>query len=205
MFFNRKKEEEEDEDDFGRTLNPVPGLKELLERDKIDPLKLSIAFQAGDDDNIIIEDRTDIILIEMKKARHIEWKVDSLRALFRGTKNPPPEHEMAKYPDEYVGFFYGIERYVHTACSIKTPYPFDEQFIEVYSLMRRRPDSKSTGLLHDVVWQAAALALGLREWSEAEYTAVFAQLTRSVRTFSMGKDSRNYVEYLNGTVGRFGR
>ena len=71
--------------------------------------------------------------------------------------------------------------------------------------MRRRPDSKSTGIIHDVAWQAAAFALGLREWSEAEYVAVFAQLTRSVRTFSIGKDSRNYIEYLNGTVGKHGK
>ena len=203
MFFNRKKEE--DDDDFGRVLNPVPGLRELLEKDKLDPSRLSIAFPIGDDDKIISEDRTNIILVEMGKTRHIEWQVDSIRTLFRGTKSPPPDHEMAHYPDEYVGFFYGIERYVHTACSIRNPYPFDEQFVEVYSMMRRRPDLKSTGLIHDVVWQAAALVLGLREWSEAEYVAVFAQLTRSVRTFSIGKDSRNYIEYLNGTVGRGGK
>jgi hypothetical protein len=202
MFFNQKIKD--DNDDFGSPLNPVPGLRELLEKDKLDPSRLSIAFPIGDDDKIISEDRTNIILVEMGKTRHIEWRVDSLRALFRGTKNPPPDHEMAHYPDEYVSFFYGIEKYVHSACSIKTPYPFDEQFIEVYSLMRRRPDSKSTGLIHDVVWQGAALTLGLREWSEAEYVAVFAQLTRSVRTFSIGKDSRNYIEYLNGTVGRDG-
>jgi hypothetical protein len=202
MFFNRKKED--DDDDFGRVLNPVPGLRELLEKNKIDPQELAIGFPVGDDGEIVFEDRTKIILHD-RKNRHIEWRVDSLRSLFRGIKNPPPDHEMAHYPDEYVGFFYGIERYVHSACSIRNPYPFDEQFIEVYSMMKRRPDSKSTGLIHDVVWQAAALTLGLREWSEAEYVAVFAQLTRSVRTFSIGKDSRNYIEYLNGTVGKNGK
>lgn len=202
MFFNRK--EEKDNDDFGGALNPVPGLRDLLEKDKIDPSELSVGFPVGDDGEIVFGDRTKIILHD-RKNRHVEWKVDSLRALFRGTRNPPPDHEMAKYPDEYVGFFYGIEKYVYSACSIRTPYPFDEQFVEVYSLMKRRPDSKSTGLIHDVVWQAAALTLGLREWSEAEYVAVFAQLTRSVRTFSIGKGSRNYIEYLNGTVGRYGK
>lgn len=202
MFFNRKKED--DDDDFGRVMNPVRGLRELLEKDKIDPQELAIGFPVGDDGEFVIEDRSNIILLD-RKNRHIEWRVDSLRALFRGTKNPPPDHEMAHYPDEYVGFFYGIERYLHSACSIRTPYPFDEQFIEVYSMMKRRPDSKSTGMIHDVVWQAAAFALGLREWSEAEYVAVFAQLTRSVRTFSIGKDSRNYIEYLNGTVGKNGK
>jgi hypothetical protein len=199
MFFNQKSKN--DVFDLGRALNPVPGLQELLEKDKIDPQELAIGFPVGDDGEIVFEDRTNIILHD-RNNRHIGWKVDSLRALFRGTKNPPPDHEMTHYPDEYVDFFYGIEKYVHSACSIKSPYPFDEQFIEVYSMMRRRPDSKSTGMIHDVVWQAAALTLGLREWSEAEYVAVFAQLTRSARTFSIGEDSRNYIEYLNGTVGR---
>ncbi|MFA6568622.1 MAG: hypothetical protein WCS96_10445 [Victivallales bacterium] len=202
MFFNRKKKNEDD--DFGRVLNPVPGLKELLEKDKVDPVELAIGFPVGDDGEIVFEDRSNIILHD-RKNRHVDWRIDSLRALFRGTKSPPPDHEMAQYPEEYVGFFYGIEKYVHSACSIKSPYPFDEQFVEIYSMMRRRPDSKSTGMIHDVVWQAAALTLGLREWSEAEYVAVFAQLTRSVRTFSIGKDSRNYIEYLNGTVGKSGK
>ena len=202
MFFNRKKKNEDD--DFGRVLNPVPGLKELLEKDKVDPVELAIGFPVGDDGEIVFEDRSNIILHD-RKNRHVDWRIDSLRTLFRGTKNPPPDHEMAQYPEEYVGFFYGIEKYVHSACSIKSPYPFDEQFVEIYSMMRRRPDSKRTGMIHDVVWQAAALTLGLREWSEAEYVAVFAQLTRSVRTFSIGKDSRNYIEYLNGTVGKSGK
>jgi hypothetical protein len=132
MLLNQKNKEENN--DFDRVLNPVPGLRELIEKDKIEPGDLAIGFSVGDDGKFIIEDRSKIVLLDRKNPRHIEWKVDSLRALFRGTKNPPPDHEMAHYPDEYVSLFYGIERYVHTLCSIKRPYPFDEQFIEVYSI-----------------------------------------------------------------------
>lgn len=70
--------------------------------------------------------------------------------------------------------------------------------------MRRRPDGKSLGPLHDVVWQSAALVLGLRPWSEAEYAAVFGQLARSARHFRMGPSSRNYFEYVRTKVGQEG-
>ena len=80
--------------------------------------------------------------------------------------------------------------------------PTDEEFIELYSAMRRRPDGKSLGPLHDVVWQAACLALGMTQVSEAEFSAVFGQLTRSVRHFRAGHTSRNYIGYLRSTFGR---
>ena len=32
----------------------------------------------------------------------------------------------------------------------------DDKFVEAYSAMRRRPDGKSLGYIHDVVWQLAA-------------------------------------------------
>lgn len=93
--------------------------------------------------------------------------------------------------------FYGIEKCVRLVCSVKKQLPSDEMFIELYSLMRRRPDHRSIGVLHDVVWEAAALQLGLRELSEVEYAAIFAQLARSARHFKIGKDSRNYIAYLS--------
>jgi hypothetical protein len=73
---------------------------------------------------------------------------------------------MAHYPPEYVMFFYGIEHNVLLFCELTRP-PIDAEFIEIYAQMRRRPDGKSLGPLHDVIWQSAAVALGLRPWSEA--------------------------------------
>ena len=60
---------------------------------------------------------------------------------------------------EYVMFFYGIEHNVLLFCEL-TRQPIDAEFIEIYAQMRRRPDGKSLGPLHDVIWQSAAVALG---------------------------------------------
>jgi hypothetical protein len=68
--------------------------------------------------------------------------------------------------------------------------------LETYTQMRRRPNGKSLGPLHDVVWQSAALVLGLSVWSEAEYTAVFGQLARSTRHLRLFPSSRNYYENI---------
>ncbi len=107
---------------------------------------------------------------------------------------------MAHYPPNSVMFFYGIEHKVLLFCAL-THHPLDAEFIEIYAQMRRRPDGKSLGPLHDVIWQSAAVVLGLRPWSAAEYTAVFGQLCRSARHFHIGPSSRNYLEYLQQTIG----
>jgi len=128
------------------------------------------------------------------------WTVPSLRALFRGDRQPPPEKELEHYPEESVDLFYGVESHVELYVDTGLE-PTDEEFIEIYSTMRRRPDGKSLGPLHDAVWQAACLALALRKVSEAEFNAMFGQLTRSVRHFRIGHPSRNYIEYLRSTFG----
>lgn len=129
------------------------------------------------------------------------WNVLSLRALFRGDRPPPPETEMEQYPVDYVDLIYCVEYHVSLVADAGRD-PTDEEFIELYSTMRRRPDGKSLGLMHDVVWQSACLALGMVKYSEAEYGAVFGQLTRSARHFRIGPSSRNYIEYLRSTFDR---
>jgi hypothetical protein len=63
--------------------------------------------------------------------------------------------------------------------------------------MRRRPDGRRINLMHDFVWQAAALALALYPCSEAEYNAIFMRLEKSARTFNTGYGSKNYLAYLH--------
>jgi hypothetical protein len=128
------------------------------------------------------------------------WRVDALRPLFRGERQPPPDVAMARYPPAYVPFFAGIEHSVLLFCAL-TRQPTDAECLELYAQMRRRPDGRSLGPLHDVIWQSAAVALGLRPWSEAEYTAVLGQLARSARHFKIGPSSRNYIGYLQQTIG----
>jgi len=52
------------------------------------------------------------------------------------------------------------------------------------------------------MWQAAALVLGTRPLSQAEFEAITARLERSCRTFEEGAASRNYIATLRTTVGQ---
>jgi len=180
----------------------VESLQQAADRGglKPDDLFLRILFSSGEEAHR--EDRADVLL--GKGDRLAEWRVESLRALFRGDRQPPPDSEMAHYPEAYIPFFYRVEYNVYQYCLTMELSPTDADLLEIYSQMRRRPDGKSLGPLHDVVWQSAALVLGMRPWSEAEYAAVFGQLARSARHFRMGPTSRNYFAYVRRTVGREG-
>lgn len=145
-------------------------------------------------------DRSEILLGNGQQI--VEWRVESFRPFFRGNRQPPSDSEMEHYPEQYVPFFHRIEYNVFRYCRTMNLHPTDGEFLGIYSQMRRRPDGKSMGRLHDVIWQSAALALGLRPWSEAEYTAIFGQLTRSTRHFKMGLSSRNYIGYVSQTLGK---
>ncbi len=126
------------------------------------------------------------------------WEVESLRSLFRGDRQPPVlgDHPQA-YEECFILFdlhalemsrFFGDRR--------------DEEMLEIYSNLRRRPDGRSLGFFHDYMWQAAALILGTQILSQAEYEAILSRLERSCRTFRMGLTSRNYLATLRHTLGR---
>ena len=70
---------------------------------------------------------------------------------------------------------------------------------EIFSTLRRRPDGKSLGFVHDYMWQAAALVLGTHPLSQVEFEAIMARLERSCRTFEQGPTSRNYASSLRMT------
>jgi hypothetical protein len=77
---------------------------------------------------------------------------------------------------------------------------FFQRFLkEVYNILRRRPDGKSLGFVHDYMWQAAALVLAIAPLSQAEYEAIAGRLERSCRTFEQGASSRNYIDCLAQT------
>ena len=196
MWF-KKHNDSVDTDDLD-AIDPVESLKAAAAAHKVDPSNLRIAFSLEEIGSGTRIDRNAVIASD--GTSYLVWHVDSLRTLFRGDRRPPPDSEMAHYPVEYVHFFYGVERSVLLFASA-TREPTDDEFVAVYSLMRRRPDGRSVGPLHDIVWQAAALTLGLRPWSEDEYTAVFGQLARSARHFRMGPTSRNYMDYLKSSIG----
>jgi hypothetical protein len=124
--------------------------------------------------------------------------VDSLRALFRGDRQPPV---LGDYPEAYndasilfdmhvleVSTFFGDRR--------------DAEMPEIFSSLRRRPGGRSLGFVHDYVWQAAALILGTRPLSQAKFEVIMARLERSCRTFEQGSTSRNYAAALRTTLGQ---
>jgi len=190
VFWKRKKEEEKSP--FPE-LDLIGSLQDVVKRNNLDVNNISLAINIKDDDRK--DAGRENVFINSGKAV-AEWRVDSLRALFRGDKAAPSDGEMDYYPHEYRIFFYDIENSVNLYCKALDIKPTDSEFIELYTQMRRRPDGRSLGPLHDTIWQSAALSLGLRPWSEAQYMAVFGQMTRSARHFKIGHTSRNYFHYL---------
>jgi len=193
-----KKRSTRSEEEALDAVQPVESLRRAAEEGGLQVAQLRLSIPLGEGGKALRINRHEIWVSD--GIRTVLWQVEALRPLYRGNRRPPSDAEMAHYPPEYVMFFYGIEHNVRRFCAL-TGQPLDAEFIAIYAQMRRRPDGKSLGPLHDVIWQSAAVALGLRPWSEAEHTAVFGQLSRSARHFQIGPSSRHYLEYLQQTIG----
>lgn len=179
-------------DDDGAAFDLVPSLRELVEREQLNVRKLTVAAATDAHGHIDIEDRHAVMLFDGKRGA--TWQVRSLRELFRGDKAPPPD--MDRYPPEYCSCFFSVEKHVLTACEVEGD-KTDQELEPIYSALRRRPNGKNhLGPLHDLLWQAAALTLGMHRLSEAEFTALAGALERSVRRWALRPVSRNYVHYL---------
>ena len=127
-----------------------------------------------------------------------EWETESLRALFRGNKQPPV---LGDYPEAYNEVFILLD-YHALEFSRFFGNRRDAEMLEIYSCLRRRPDGKSMGAAHDYMWQAAAFILGTRPLSQAEFEAIMGRLERSCRTFMLSPSSCNYIATLRSTLGR---
>ncbi len=126
------------------------------------------------------------------------WQADSLRALFRGNNQPPV---LGDYPEAYNDSFVLLDMHALEISKVFGDRR-DAEMREIFSALRRRPDGKSMGFVHDYMWQAAAFVLATRPLSQAEFEAILARLERSCRTFEMGPSSRNYIVTLRTTFGR---
>jgi hypothetical protein len=126
------------------------------------------------------------------------WEVESLGSLFRGDRQPPV---LGDYPEAYNDSFILFDMHVLEISRFFGDRR-DAEMKEVFSMLRRRPDGRSQGFIHDYLWQAAALILGTRPLSQAEFEAIMARLERSCRTFEQGPTSRNYVATLKSTFGQ---
>ena len=143
-----------------------------------------------------LDDRGLISLSDGKEAW--SWETNSLRALFRGDKQPPM---LGDHPEAYNDCFLLMDLHVLEISKFFGDRR-DAEMREIYSALRRRPDGRSLGFVHDYMWQAAALILATRPLSQAEFEAIMARLERSTRTFEQGLTSRNYIVALKTTLGR---
>lgn len=132
--------------------------------------------------------------IELADGTHTGvWSVASIRALFRG--DAVAEAFTDQPPAKYAAALRTIEHAIYDASTHASP-PRDAELVDVFSAMRRRPDGKSNGLFHSVVWQAAALALGQSPLSQSEYDAIFSLLERSARSQRNGVGSTGFHHRL---------
>ena len=102
----------------------------------------------------------------------VRWSTGRCRpwaSLYRGSQTPPPD--MDHYPEECTPHFFFIENHVLTVCEAIGDRT-DQEMEEVYAMLRRRPDGRSLGALHDFLWQVSALLLGTQVLSAAEFEAL---------------------------------
>jgi len=183
----------------------VPELREIFAQPPLDPSKtllVAVAVKNPDEHGgryLPAEPARN--LISLSDGENVwNWKVDSLRALFRGDRQPPV---LGDYPEAYNDSFVLFDLHALEISRIFGDRR-DAEMKEIYSTLRRRPDGSSKGFVHDYLWQAAALVLGTRPLSQAEFEAIMARLERSCRTFEMGPSSRNYVATLKSMFGPAG-
>ena len=173
----------------------TPTLRPLVEREGLNPHTLTVAVEADGQGTIRVQEKHSVHVYDGKKM--VRWQVPTLQELFRGNRRPPPE--MDHYPEEYRPHFFFIEKHVLTVCGAKGDRT-DQEMEEIYSMLRRRPDGRSLGTVHDFLWQVAAVLLGVHVLSGAEFEALIGALERSARKWALRPVSRNYVAYLRRTL-----
>lgn len=181
----------------------VPSLKEAVKDIKLDCSKiLKVAIQTAVSDKKTADSATPIpdvsnrsVMFLLSGETAFCWRAESLASLFRGDKVPLA---IGDYPEVYLHEFALLEVHVLELSDLLGE-PKDGEMREIYSYLRRRPDGKSLGVIHDFMWRSAAVLLGTHPLSKAEFEAILSRLERSCRTFETHPSSRNYVAALRQT------
>jgi hypothetical protein len=166
----------------------VSGLKEAVDAlgVEVDPYRFIVPREDNLAGPIKIEEGDHAIL----------WEAPKLSELFRGDANPP---DLTRYPDEYVPYFYFIEKNVFLWSQDRLA-PSDQELESFYSNLARRPDGKRTDPLQELLWRVSALLLGCYPLSEAQYAGIVRRLAHSCGNFAMKPISRNYFAYLDERI-----
>jgi hypothetical protein len=174
--------------------DPIPSLQALVATHGLNPRKLTVALMADEQGNIRVCQKHSIPVTD--GAKTVQWEVPSLAELFRGNAIPP--NDINHYPPDYFPHFFFVEKHFLALCDASKDRT-DQEMEDVYSALRRRPDGRSLGAVHDLMWQVAALLLDSHTVSAAEYHALLGALVRSTRKWALRPVSRNYVAYLRKT------
>lgn len=182
----------------------VPELRQVFTQPPFNPRKMILAaipVKNPKEHHGLVPADADRHLVSMTDGKEFwHWEVESLQSLFRGDRKPPV---LGDYPEAYNDSFILFDLHVLEISKFFGDRR-DAEMKEIYSALRRRPDGRSLGFVHDYLWQAAALVLGTRPLSQAEFEAIMARLERSCRTFELRPSSRNYAATLRSTFGRAG-
>jgi len=174
----------------------LPSLREAIKSAGLDPGKVNVGFPLEKDRLLPIPDRHQVGLNDDKCFGR--WEAPKLAELFRGNRPAPLLGDQPG--DEHTPIFSFIEMPLVKLCKALGD-PTDQQMEEIYATLRRRPDGRSLGFLHDALWQVCALLLAMRPLSQAEFEAYVNRLERSTRHMQIGPVSRNYLGVLRQTLG----
>jgi hypothetical protein len=130
------------------------------------------------------------------RGEEADWDAPDLARLFSGQGVAPPVEEMERDQGRYLALLERIEGSVVIAAAAVRRRLTDAEVREAYRALRRHPDGRSTGALHDVLWQAVAFELARTPYSAREFDAVLVMLERSVRRHQTWEGSSAYVEFL---------
>ena len=176
---------------FFKTDDFLPELRDILSHPPFDPRRIILAaipVKNSSENRGLVPASLDRFPVSLTSGKdYWIWEVDSLRSLFCGDRQPPI---LGDYPETYNECFTLFDRHVLEISKFFGDRR-DAEMKEIYSTLRRRPDGRSLGFVHDYMWQAAALVLGTRPLSQAEFAAVMARLERSCRTLK--KSGRRHV------------
>ncbi len=188
--------------EFGPMASQLLSSEAVLLHERLQPVLTGFS---GDSSSVEIEfapripDRTAINLLVEDNDELLTWRVSSLRELFRGDRPAPQFANNGEPPAEYEFYFRWIESFIPSYCAAADVEPSDNEFVEIFSAVRRRPDGKRISDLHDAIWQIAALLLGIFPLSQAEFEAIFLRLEQSARHVkAVSSTSSNYLHMING-------
>ena len=173
----------------------VPSLERVVRAHGMDLERVTVGVPRPDDGGRLpTTDRSQVLIADAESGAAAVWEVVSLRELFRG--GAPAPASLATPADEYLAFLFNIEAHVLSIADALCAPARDGDVVEAFSGLKRRPDGRSAGFVHDSLWQATALSLGLYPTSAAEYEALMGRLVKSARRWQQHASSQAYTRFL---------